>query len=262
MNLFNRFFRPKKAGANESLPENTRLISLLNNWSQNRSPTNYALVIKELTEGNSFLILPTITNKGADGWTVANEDTKLSLTSVHNLDGLKVLGAFSDEKSLLNWFKTPTKYTALKSQPVFEICKENNINRIVINSGAANIFVAERSNNTKPINIKEGSTILIGAPARPLNPRILQSLISNFLLLENVLEAYQFMKSINNEPGIAIGLKLSSYSDNARKAVFYVVQGALADGGNKTFVDIYFLETQELYDRVNSVENALFYKKS
>jgi hypothetical protein len=44
--------------------------------------------------------------------------------------------------------------------------------------------------------------------------------------------------------------------------VFYVVQGALADGGNKTFVDIYFLETQELYDRVNSVENALFYKKS
>jgi hypothetical protein len=262
MNFFKRFFKPDKEAVDESAPGNIRLIFLLNNWGQNMADTNYKLVMKELLEGNSFLILPTINDEKKPGdWTTANEDTKLKLTSVRDLDGLKVLGAFSDEKSLLNWSNTPTTYTAVKSQAVLEMCKEINVNRIVINSGGANMFVIERNSNAQSINIKAGSTIQIGTPAQPLDNRILQNLISNFQPIENILEAYQFIQSSNNEPCITVGIRLLSNTDNSKKAVLYAVQNALANETNKTFVDMLFLDTEEWYDKVKNIEDALFYKK-
>ena len=135
MNFSKKFFSSKP----ESHPENIRLSFLLNNYSENTSQTNYGLVLKELKEGNSFLILPTVNEKYVDDWTVTNEEAKLKLTSVFDLDGLKVLGAFSDEKSLLIWSKKPTPYTAVRSQAVLEMCQEINVSRIVINSGSPNI---------------------------------------------------------------------------------------------------------------------------
>ena len=58
-----------------------------------------------------------------------------------------------------------------------------------------------------------------------------------------------------------IGIKLLSDTDNARKAVLYAVQNVLNNEKNKTFVDIFFLETDEWYNRVKKVEESLFYKK-
>jgi len=262
MAFFRRFFKPNKTHEPEKNPENTWLIFLLNNYSQSRSQTNYELVMKELLEGNSFLILPTANENYSDDWKVANKGTKLQLTSVYNLDGLKVLGAFSDEKSLVSWSKKPTPYTAVKSQAALEMCQGIDVSRIVINSGSINIFVVERSNNTESINIEAGTTIHIGTPARPLDQRIIKELVSNFQSIENILEAYQYMQTRNNESSIMIGIKLLSDTDNARKAVLYAVQNVLNNEKNKTFVDIFFLETDEWYNRVKKVEESLFYKKA
>jgi len=59
-------------------------------------------VVSELLNGNSFLLLPS-ENDGSnpDTWKTAQENTELKLTCVFNLDGLKVLGAFTDENALL-----------------------------------------------------------------------------------------------------------------------------------------------------------------
>ncbi len=218
--------------------------------------------MEELLEGNSFLILPTINDKVVDDWTVANEETKLKLTSVFDLDGFKVLGAFSNEKSLLIWSKNPATYTAVKSSSVLKMCEEIGVSRIVINSGSEDIFVIERSSKTEQINIQGGTTIQIGTPARPLDDRIIKNLMSNFLPIENILEAYQYMQTRNSEATITIGLKLSSYSDNAKKAALFAVQTALHNETSKTFVDIYFLETDDWLDRVKNIQGAFFYKKA
>jgi hypothetical protein len=263
MNFFKNLFSSTPKSEPEKNPENTRLIFLLNNYGQNRSQANYTLVMKELLEGNSFLILPTINGETAIGdWKTANEDTKLKLTSVFNLDGLKVLGAFSNEKSLLAWSKKPTPYTAVKSSAVLKMCEEISVSRIVINSGSESIFVVERNNKTEQINIEDGTTIQIGTPARPLNETIIKNLVLNFRPIENILEAYQYMQTRNNEASITIGLKLSSYSDNAKKAVLFAVQTALHNETSKTFVDILFLETDDRLDMVKNIEDALFYKKT
>ena len=262
MNFFKRIFTSAKRAEPEKDPDNTKLIFLLNNCIGYRSNTNYGLVMKELLEGNSFLILPSINGeKNLDGRAHTSETTKLKLSSAYNLDGLKVLGAFSDEKSLLTWAKKVTTYTALKSQAVFELCKEHNINRIVINSDSPNMFVVNYRNNSKSIDINEGVTIAMGTPAQPLEKKIIQNLVSNFLTIENILEAYQYVQVIKKEPSITIGLKLLSNSDNAKTAAILAVQKALADEPSKMFVDIFFLETEEWYDMVKNIEDALFYKK-
>jgi hypothetical protein len=60
----------------------------------------------------------------------ADDNVTIQITSVFDLDGLKVLGAFSDERSLLNWSKEMCIYTALRSQAALDICKEQNIDRV------------------------------------------------------------------------------------------------------------------------------------
>jgi len=192
MNFFKKLFSSKTEVYSEKHPENTRLNFLLNNYSQNRSQTNYELVVKELLEGNSFLILPS-DNKGisVNDWTEAGEDTTIKLTAVYNLDGLKVLGAFSNEQSLLRWSKKGgSPYTALKAQAALELCKDLNISRVVINSDSPTMFVLERNKNMETINIEKNTEVLIGTPSQPLNERIVKNLTSNFLKIENISEAY------------------------------------------------------------------------
>src|SRR5688572_21424782 len=87
-------------------PENTRLNYLMNIWGDHPSDENYLAVMKELMEGNSFLLLPSVNDgKESNGWKTTETDKTLKLTSVFDLDGLKVLGAFSNEKALLVWAK-------------------------------------------------------------------------------------------------------------------------------------------------------------
>jgi hypothetical protein len=111
--------------------------------------------MEELLHGNSYLILPTLKAEGklalsADWQT--SDNTTIKLTSVRNVDGLKALGAFTDEKSLLIWAKNNiTPYTAVKAQAVLEICVVNDIDRVVINSDSPNIFMLEYNKN-KPLN--------------------------------------------------------------------------------------------------------------
>jgi len=264
MNLFKKLFGKEPERSTEKQSENTRLIFLMNNWSENSSDQNYKLVMEELLHGNSFLILPTLNSDQvslSENWNVAEQDMTLKLTSVYNLDGLKVLGVFCDEASLTNWSKTITPYTALKSQAVFELCKNLNINRIVVNSGARNMFVIQRCSTSEPRSIKQGSILRIGTPDRPLGKVILQNIVANFTTNENILEAYQYVQVINDEANLTIGLKLLSYSENAKKAALYAVEDALSNESKKTFVDIIFLDTEHQYDTVRNVEESLFYKK-
>src|SRR6185437_5462059 len=171
MEFFKRFFGKGHKLQDEKRPDNTRLIFLINNWSEHRSDENYKLVVEELLQGNSFLILPSLNSDDQKvvigDWQAAEKDTPLKLTSVFNLDGLKVLGAFTDEKSLLFWAKKVTTYTALDSKAALDLCQKINIDRVVINSDSNNMFILQRSGNFKGLTIEKDSTVSIGTPNKP-----------------------------------------------------------------------------------------------
>lgn len=260
MSIFKKIFGSKDEPGN---PDNTRFLNLLNNWSQNMTNENYELVVNELMNGNSYLILPSVNDESqADGWETTTHDTTLKLTSIFDIDGLKVLGAFSDKEALLTWTKNKASaYTALKSQAVIELCERRNISRMVINSYSPNMFVMERDRKTKTHTVEKGTTIMIGTPRIPLNEEIVQSLVSSFNKIENVQEAYQCMITKNNEAAITIGIKLLSYTDDAKKAIMYAVQDAMAKEPNESFLDAIFFDASGWYEKMRNVEGALFYKK-
>ena len=128
---------------NES--DNTRLIFFLNEWSKNPSGKNFEKVMDELVHGNSHLLLPSVAEAlGNRSIIVADSETKLSLTCIYEVDGVKVLGAFTDETSLYNWSKKPYHYIAMSSKKILKMCEMNDIYKIVINSDSPHIFLVQR----------------------------------------------------------------------------------------------------------------------
>ena len=94
-------------------------------------------------EGNSFLMLPAPGKNEAisEKWNTSSEASRIQLSSLYKIDGIKVLGSFTDPDSVLRWSKGKQIHcTSLRSQAVLEICERNGIKRIVINSGSDNIF--------------------------------------------------------------------------------------------------------------------------
>jgi len=118
-------------------PDNTKLLELLDlYWKAEGRGDSYENVIKELIDGNSFLMIPTVTDPDQErhNWKTA--------TIVH-FEGRKAIRVFTDEGALLRWMKKLTTYAAMRSQDVLKLCQANGFTRVIINSGCANTFVIE-----------------------------------------------------------------------------------------------------------------------
>lgn len=261
MGLFDKIFKRKPSQGD---PDNSRLLELINIfWKENERENSYKNVVLELMNGNSFLMLPTENDSvhETNDWATTQQGATVNLASVINLDGLKVLGAFTDEQAMLSWTKRPNEYTSMRSQDVLKICEENNINRIVINSDQPNMFVVERGKeNTKEYEIKKDADIQLGTPNRPLSNSIIHKLLDNFRNNDTVLEVYQYGQTKHREFSIVLGFRLSVYSDNAKQAVINTVQNALQNETPDQTLDLFFIDTEEWYDMIRKVENSLIYK--
>ena len=262
MGLFNKLFGDKTKTEN---PDNTRLLALLDTyWKENGAGDTYKNVVMELMHGNSFLMFPTQNDNQTvpDKWTTAEKDTTLKLASVVNLDGLKVLGAFTDEQALLAWTKKPSQYTAMRSKDVLKFVQENGMDRIVINSDQPNMFVLERSReNVKEHTIPQDTQVQLGTPNQPLSHAITQKLIANFKKDNTISEVYQYGQTREGEFSIVLGFKLTSASENAKKAAIHAVQNALQNEKLDQPLDLFFLETDHWYDTVRKIENSLVYRQ-
>ncbi len=261
MGIFDKLFGNKSKPTN---PDNSKLFQLLEIYQeQNGKGDSYKNVILELMNGNSFLLLPSVNdNENSDTWTTAKTDTSLKLTCIYNLDGLKVLGAFTDENALLSWAKKPTQYTGLSSQDVLKLCEENLIERIVINSDLPTMFVLERNReNIKTETIEKETTVQVGTPNRPLENRIIQRLIEQFKRVDTINEVYQYGQTKSNEFSLVLGFKLSTNSDNAKTATINAVQTALQGEKIDQLLDLFFIEDDSWYQTIKNVENSFVYRK-
>jgi glycogen debranching enzyme len=243
-------------------PENTKLTYLLNIYGEHPSDDNYRAVMDEILNGNSFLLLPSVNqNEGSVGWTTIEAKT-LNLTSVFNVDGLKVLGAFSDECALLEWSKKETQYTAMRTQDVIEGCKHNNVDRVVINSNQKNMYVLERNReHFKSTTVEKATNILVGTPSNPLKKHLIDKLVENFRKVDTVEEAYQYAQSMNDEVCIVLGIKMSVVSDNSRAALLNAVTNSLSNEKLDMPLDVMVLETEDWLATVRDIHNSLFYKR-
>jgi hypothetical protein len=254
----------KKSEIEESKnPDNTRLTYLLDIYGQHPSSDNYRAVLEEITNGNSFLLLPSVNdNANTIGWQTAEVGTTLNLASVFNLDGLKVLGAFSDETALVKWTKRETVYTAIKTQDLIDLCKQNNIDRIVINSDQKNMFVLERNReNITSRTIQKETKVLVGAPTNPLPKSAVDLLVRNFSKVDTIEEAYQFAQKMNDETSLVLGIKMSVVSDNSRAALYNVLNDSLLGVDVGMPIDIMILEDEGWLNTARNIQNSLLYKR-
>ncbi|MEO5776301.1 MAG: SseB family protein [Flavobacterium sp.] len=261
MKLFDKLFGNKSKTTN---PENSRLLKLLDiNQEQNGKGDSYKNVISELMDGNSFLLLPSDNdNQNSDTWITLQKDRTLKLTCIFNLDGLKVLGVFTDENALLEWAKKPTQYTGLSSQDVLKLCEENLVDRIVINSDLPTMFVLERNQeNIKKEIIEKDTTVQVGTPNTPLEDRIIQKLIEQVKTIDTIDEVYQYGQTKNNEFSIVLGFKLSTNSENAKTATINAVQTALEGEKIDQLLDLFFIEDEGWHKTIKNVENSFIFKK-
>jgi hypothetical protein len=267
MNFLKKLFggadntQPTKAENNN--PDNTRLTYLLDIHGQHPSNENYRAVLDEITTGNSFLLLPSVNENGnSNGWKTAEVGTTINLASIFNLDGLRVLGAFSDETALVKWTNRETQYTAIKAQDLIDFCKQNNVDRIVINSDQKNMFVLERNReNITSRTIQEETKVLVGTPTNPLPKNAIELLIKNFKKVDTIEEAYQYAQKMNDETSLVLGIKMTVVSDNSRAALHNALNDSLNGVDVGIPIDIFLLEDQSWLATVRNIENSLFYRR-
>jgi len=267
MNFFKKLFGSTDSTKTEinlsKNPDNTRLTYLLDIYGQHHSNENYRAVLEEFTNGNSFLLLPSSNdNEETNGWQTAEVGTTLNLASVFNLDGLKVLGAFSDETALVKWAKRAIQYTAIKTQDLTDFCKQNNIDRIVINSDSKNMFVLERNReNITSRTIQEETNVLVGTPIKPLPKDAIELLIKNFKKVDTIEEAYQFAQRMNDEISLVLGIKLTVISDNSKAALHNALNNSLIGVDVGVPIDIMILENESWLVTVRNIKDSLFYTR-
>ena len=151
----------------------------------------------------------------------------------------------------------------MTSQTVMKFCQDNSIDRIVINTGLPNMFVLERNReNLKERVIKEDTTVQIGTPKRPISSLIASKLITNFKNDTTIAEVYQYGQSMGGEFSIVLAFKLTINSENAKKAAIFAVQNALQTDTLDQPLDLYFIEAEDVYERIKRINNSLLYKQN
>jgi hypothetical protein len=85
------------------------------------------MIKKELMEEYSFLILPSsesgaVSMKGP----ACPKPSTIQLATVYNLNGIQVLGPFTDDEVVLKWSNGgATFYNSMRTKAVFEICEKH-----------------------------------------------------------------------------------------------------------------------------------------
>lgn len=234
MGLFGKLFGNKDKNT-ENNSDNNRLIRLLDKWGREESEHSFKSLLHELFEGQSYLLVPTNDNE-AGKWNASIGGIKLNLTSIRENEGEHILAVFSDETSLTDWTKEIVTYSTLKTQDVFELCRELEIDKVVINSGQKNTFTLERQKNdvdSEEENIEEEVKVRVGIPSSPLSVSITDKIIENAREVACIDEVYQFLKEDIDEHGasefiLMIGVRLSEDSDENREAMLNTIKQSLA----------------------------------
>lgn len=134
----------------EFQPNNTNLITLIKAFQNNQNQETFMAVFNELQGNNAFLLIPTTEpivgkDRNEEGWSTIEKGTQMSFTSVFEIEGQKVLAAFTSQEKLTAWANETKPFASLPTKDVLDIAMQNGIEKIVIDSNQDTMFVLGRS---------------------------------------------------------------------------------------------------------------------
>ncbi|SHJ20054.1 SseB family protein [Flavobacterium haoranii] len=134
----------------EFQPNNTKLLSAIKTFQNNQNQETFLAVFNELQGNNAFLLIPTTEpivgkDRNEEGWSTIEKGTQMSFTSVFEVDGQKILGAFTSQQTLMNWANETKPFASLPARDVLDIAMQNGIEKIVIDSNQDTMFVLGRT---------------------------------------------------------------------------------------------------------------------
>lgn len=134
----------------EFQPNNTNLLTSIKAFRENQNQDTFMAVLNELQGNNAFLLIPTTEpivgkDRNEEGWSTIEKGTQMSFTSVFEVDGQKVLGAFTSQEKLMHWANETKPFASLPAKDILEIAMQNDIERIVIDSNQETMFVLGRT---------------------------------------------------------------------------------------------------------------------
>ncbi len=264
MSLWKNLFSNAKHTLGFGEHDNTRLMELLIVHSRTHDPKDADHVYEELLKKTATLLLPSINDGHQEvGWRTIARGEKLKLTTVFDVDGLKVLGAFTDEQALLQWAKRPTTFTTMPAHSVLEMCETEGIGRLVINSDHSTMYVLHGAGaRFKKSTVEEATEVQIGTPARPLNDRILDKMRTRFQQLSIVKEAFHYAQTMKGEHALMIGLKIEPVNENSKQAALQAVHEALKEEKLDQTLDIFIIPIDDWRESLTKIDKALFFKRA
>ncbi|WP_445457690.1 SseB family protein [Flavobacterium sp. HNIBRBA15423] len=131
-------------------PNNSNLLKNIKNFQNNQKQETFMAVFNELQGENAFLIIPTAEpvmgeNKDENGWSTIEKGKQMTFTSVFEVEGQKVLGAFTSQQTLMIWAKETKPFVSIPAKDVLDIAMQNDISKIIIDSNQDTMFVLGRS---------------------------------------------------------------------------------------------------------------------
>lgn len=264
MPLLKNFLSNAKHALGFGEHDNSRLMELLVAHGRTHDPKDADRVYEELLQKRAILLLPSVNDGHQElGWRTIAAGEKLKLTSVFDVDGLKVLGAFTDEQALFQWAKRPTTYTAMPAHSVLEMCETEGIGRLVINSDQSTMFVLHGPGERFTTRtVQEATQVQIGTPARPLNDRILDKMRTRFQQLSIVKEAFHYAQTMKGEHALMIGLKIDPSNENSRQAALQAIHTALQGEKLDQTLDVFVIATDDWHKSLMQIDKALFFKRT
>jgi len=270
MNFFKKLFGNNKKDETaedktQNYTGNSKLDRLLDTWERQESQQSYLAVVKELFDGDSYLFLPSINEDSQKAGEIKNYDLNeaINLTSIKEQDGISVLYVFSNADSLLGRTGKESQYTIMPARDIFNICEEQDIDRIIINSGQKNTFVLNRNHEKATGNNEDTDEELhayIDIPEKPLNEGIVTRLNENFNKLSMVEEAYQYTQTLAEEITMIIGISLSTDSEKIRRAVAGAINDAFEENKPEAPFQMMILD-EDWIESMKEINNPPFYKK-
>jgi len=214
-------------------------------------------------DGAYFLYLPTQNDGKSDHqWKTLEQGSELKLKSVFNLDGLKVLAAFSSEMALSEWSENPSTFSALNSKDVLSLCEANGIDRIVIDSKQSTMFVLERSQEgVQTETVQKATTVSVRPISQVINVRFIETLTKHANEVISIDEIYQFEIIRDQEEILMLGFKLNVYSDNSRKACINAIQNSIDGDKFHLPLELFFLDDQNWYGAVSQIPGSLVWRR-
>ena len=234
------------------------LNTILAQWGAENSEANFEAVVKELFQGTGSLLVPVAPDdrEGAP-------EGSVQLTSIFEVEGMLIFGAFSTEKAIFGWAGQNIEYTVMNTQEVLDFCEAENMTRLVINSNQPDMFVLERETPTTEgaTPQEEENQVRIGPLSAPLPETFLDKMKAAFPGIHAVDAAYTYGQMSKGEMSSVLGILLTAPSDEATKALTDAFNAALAGENLELPISMMAIGNDAWLEAIRNIPEALIYEK-